>query len=174
MAQKSGAEQFIERIKDMTKRVLTIIALITILNAPLFGQSPAPDSAPTRPRNVARLRKLKRRVLFSQAQGITVTLKDGSRLSGRVGEISEDGFSLLPQGVQRRVGGTKIEPASRNGDQPSQGKAVRYAEVESIRPSRQVGLDEPPVAFALGFVSGVLAPLGVALIPLFALGVIAD
>jgi hypothetical protein len=115
---------------------------------------------------------LKRQVLFSQAQGITVTLKDGSRLSGRVGEISDDGFSLLPQGLQRRVGGTKIEPASRNGEQPREGKAVRYAEIESIRPSGKGGLNGPPAAFALGFVGGVLAPLAVLFIPLMALGVV--
>ena len=156
----------------MTKRVLTIIALITFLNAPLFGQSPVPDSAPPKPRDAARLRKLKRQVLFSQAQGITVTLRDGSRLSGRVGEISDDGFSLLPQGVQKRVGGTRIESASRNGEQPSGGKAVRYAEVESIRPLGQDWLYKPPAAFAVGFVCGVLAPLAVLFIPLMAFGVV--
>jgi hypothetical protein len=172
MAQKPGAEQFKERINDMTKRVLTMIALLTFLNAPLFGQSPAPDSAPPKPLNVARLRKLKRQVLFSQVQGITVTLKDGSRLSGRVGEISDDGFSLLPEGVQKRVGGTKIEPASRNGEPPSEGKVVRYAEVKSIRPSRESRFDEPPVAFAVGFVGGVLAPLAVLLKPLMFCGVV--
>ena len=156
----------------MTKCVLTIIALIASLNASLFGQSPAPDSAPPKPLNAARLRKLKRQVLFSQAQGITVTLKDGSLLSGRVGEISDDGFSLLPQGLQRRVGGTKIEPASRNGEQPSQGKAVRYAEVKSIRPSRVGRFNGPRVTFAAGFVCGVLAPLFVLYIPLMAAGVV--
>jgi len=156
----------------MTKRVLTMIALITFMSASLFGQSPAPDSAPTTPRDVARLRKVKDQVLFSQARGITVTLKDGSVLSGRVGEISDDGFNLLPLGPQRRVGGTRMEPASRNGEQPSEGKSVRYAEVKSIRPSRRGGPLKPPAAFALGFVCGVLSPLAVPLIPLMAAGVV--
>ena len=154
MAQKSGAEQFKERINDMTKRVLTIIALITFLNASLFGQSPAPDSAPPKPLNVACICKLKRQaVRLATDEYIRVEKQDGSALTGRLVAISDDEIIVMPS-LQRNEAGESFP-----GKAPKL-QLIRFDQIHKLERWTKKQENQDAQAFGLGFFIGLWGPLG--------------
>jgi hypothetical protein len=154
MAQKSGGEQFKERINDMTKRVLTIIALITFLNASLFGQSPAPDRAPTRPRDVARICNLKRQaVRLATGEYIRVEKQDWSVLTGRLVAISDDGIKVMPS-LQRNKAGKSF-----TGKAPKP-EPIPFDQIHKLERWTKKQVDQDAQVFGAGFFMGLLGPLG--------------
>ena len=154
MARKSGAEQFKERINDMTKRVLTIIALITFLNATLFGQSPAPDGAPPKPRDVARICKLKRQaVRLATDEYIRVEKQDRSVLTGRLVAISDDEIKVMPS-LERNEAGKSF-----TGQAPKP-RLIPFDQIHKLERWTKKQESQDAKVFGIGVFIGLWGPLG--------------
>jgi len=138
----------------MTKRVLTMIALITFLDASLFGQSPAPDSAPTRPRDVARICKLKRQaVRLATGEYIRVQKQDRSVVTGWLVAISDGEIKVMPIRQRNEAG----KPVARKAHLP---QLIPFDQIHKLGRWTKRQAEEDVLAFGAGFTYGLLGPLG--------------
>ena len=138
----------------MTKRVLTIIALITFLNASLFGQAPAPGRAPTRPRDVGRICKLKRQaVRLATDEWIRVEKQDRSVLTGWLVAISDDEIKVMPS-LPRNEAGKLL-----TGKGPK-AQLIPFHQIHKLERWTNKQANQDALAFGAGFFIGLWGPLG--------------
>lgn len=116
------------------------------------------DPRPTA-KQARHLRKLKAQVLFSQQAGVKVTMLDGSQFIGRVGQVADAGFTLIPAPTLRESKRVAQWPQGPSASPAVAARTLTYTDVKSIAPAWGSMVSSPPKAFGIGFMCGMMAPI---------------